>query len=219
MAAASSEVANVISTDVSGGAILPMNLPRDSESWIGVRNFIQSAIDYFYAQITDDCELEAMILCKFYCYLSFRMILKEESNSPADFHRRLAQIYGNDGVDIMMDRIEYLSFTKPEADFVNDVATTLFDELTFFDQPPQSENEEDFLTYNPMDLGIKSIFLLSRIIHKCRMKIPNFGRSSYPYLRAFLAHTTDERAIREYFKMNDVHTFQERMDDYLNNDW
>lgn len=218
MAAASSTMTE-ISTDVSGSAILPMNLPRDSEAWIGVRNLIQSAIDYFYAQITDDCELESMILCKFYCYLSFRMILKEESNSPADFHRRLTQIYGNDGVDVVMDKIEYLSFTKPESDFVNDVVNTLFDELTFFDQPPQSENEDDFLTYNPMDLGIKSIFLLSRIIHKCRMKIPNFGRSSYPYLRGFLAHTTDERTIREYFKMNDVHTFQERMDDYLNNDW
>lgn len=218
MAAAASSSAE-ISTDVSGDAILPMNLPRDSESWIGVRNFIQSAIDYFYTQITDDCELEAMILCKFYCYLSFRMILKEESNSPADFRRRLDEIYGNDGVDIMMDRIEYLSFTKPEADFVNDVVNTLFNELTFFDQPPQSEDEDDFLTYNPMDLGIKSIFLLSRVIYKCRMKIHNFGRSSYPYLRAFLAHTADERAIREYFKMNDVHTFQERMDDYLNNDW
>ena len=199
--------------------IAMLNLPRDSEAWIGVRNFVQHSIDYFYSLINDDFDLDVMILCKFFCYISFKMILKEESNSSDEFHRRISLIYGTDGVDIMMDKIEYLSFTKPEADFVEDVVKTLFDELTFFDQPPQSEDDDDFMSYNPRDLNIKSIFLLGRVIHKCRMKISSFTRTSYPYLRQFLVHTTSEKAIREYFRMSEVHTFQEKMNDYLTNVW
>jgi hypothetical protein len=196
-----------------------LNLPRDTEAWLGVHKFVQHSIDYFYSLINDDFDLDVMILCKFFCYISFKMILKEESNSSHDFHRRIQSIYGTDGVDIMMDKIEYLSFTKPEADFVDDVVETLFDELTFFAQPPQSEDDDDFMNYNPVDLNIKSVFLLGNIIHKCRMKISNFGRLSYPYLRQFLVHTTNERAIREYFRMTEVHTFQEKMNDYLTSEW
>jgi len=211
-------VVNTI-VDMSSEPIISLNLPRDSESWIGVREFVQHSVDYFYSFINDDFDLDVMILCKFFCYVSFKMILKEESNSSHDFHRRLTSIYGNDGVDIMMDKIEYLSFTKPEADFVDDVVETLFDELTFFEQPPQNEDDEDFMTYNPVNLNIKSMFLLGRIIHKCRMKITNFGRSSYPYLRQFLAYTSDEKAIRQYFRMSEVYTFQEKMNDYLTSEW
>jgi hypothetical protein len=200
------------------------NIPRDTTMWIAIRDYCQNAADYYYSRIdnytdsfqapTEEFKLSKHILCKFYSYVLFRMISVEENYKGDLFNSRLSKIYGEEGISEYLTNVEYLRFTHPETLFIDALVKNLFNELNSYETPPIGENEEDFISYNPINLNRRAVSLLSRVIYNTLVVSPCTSKTDYPYLRYFLKNSTTPINVVCEFRMMEVIFHLDMMDDY-----